>query len=391
VIAVVAGALALRGAALARDPGLSDDLDRYVWEGSLVAHGISPYGHAPSSPERAQERERWPEVYRGLNHPEVSAAYPPLALQTFAVLAACARDPAQDGGRSARRALRRFAAVCDLLVLAPLAWILRRRGRSPALLLVWGWCPLVALELGGVGHFDGLAILLLLTALALLERGRQDALSGLALGAATCTKLLPILAVPFALRRAEQRAAFVLGFGLACAACVAPLFLLAGGLAGLGSGLAEYAFRWEAFSLVHRWVEAPLRGFFALDESASDPRRLARIVGLTLALLMAAHAWRRQRDALACTGTMVAAFLVLTPTLHPWYLAWIVPFLSLQPSPALTWLVVAAALLYAPLPHFRASGAWHEPAWLWPAVALPFFLLLAVDLPRGWAAQRARA
>jgi hypothetical protein len=32
------------------------------------------------------------------------------------------------------------------------------------------------------------------------------------------------------------------------------------------------------------------------------------------------------------------------------------------------------------LPRWRLEGTWIEPAWLWPAMFVPFFALLAFDL-----------
>jgi hypothetical protein len=56
------------------------------------------------------------------------------------------------------------------------------------------------------------------------------------------------------------------------------------------------------------------------------------------------------------------------------------------------WLpLLVAPLAYAPLAVYRAGAGWHDPWWRWPLTALPFFLLLAVDLrtPRAQALPRA--
>ena len=72
---------------------------------------------------------------------------------------------------------------------------------------------------------------------------------------------------------------------------------------------------------------------------------------------------------------------MLTPTLHPWYLTWVIPFLALYRSRAWVFLAAVAPLLYWPLTEWHATGEWIEPVWLWPALALPFFLLLALEVP----------
>jgi hypothetical protein len=167
---------------------------------------------------------------------------------------------------------------------------------------------------------------------------------------------------------------------LICAAGFAPLLFLQGTFHGLFSGLGEYAFRWESGSLVHRWIEPVFSRWFERDESWSDPRRLARASEAVLWLSIAWAVTRRERDALRGTAALIGAWLVLSPTLHPWYLCWILPFLALGSptgaSRAWLWTILAAPLLYWPLGAWRRAGVWVEPAWLWPVFALPFFGLL---------------
>ena len=73
----------------------------------------------------------------------------------------------------------------------------------------------------------------------------------------------------------------------------------------------------------------------------------------------------------------MGAWLVLTPTLHPWYVTWIAPFVVLRPSRAWTWLVAVVSIGYLPLLVWREdpSKGIVQPAWLWPLIAVPFFVL----------------
>src|SRR6185295_7255476 len=107
-----------------------------------------------------------------------------------------------------------------------------------------------------------------------------------------------------------------------------------------------------------------------------------RIIVVLAWCVWAAWVFVHVRDRVRGFGLLLAGFLVLTPTLHPWYLTWIVPFLALRRSPAWSALVVAAPLLYWPLERWREQGRWDEPDWLWPALALPFWGLLVLDLAR---------
>src|SRR5262245_363898 len=58
---------------LGTPPILSDDIDRYVWEGRIQNHGFNPYSLAPNAKELESLRD---ENYEHVNHAEISAIYP---------------------------------------------------------------------------------------------------------------------------------------------------------------------------------------------------------------------------------------------------------------------------------------------------------------------------
>ncbi|MCC6406332.1 MAG: hypothetical protein IT453_04130 [Planctomycetes bacterium] len=395
---VFVGALVLRLVALASDARLSDDVYRYVWEGRMLADGRSPWAASPDSPTFAVEQARDPELFERINHREVSAAYPPLYLAANAGIASAAeRLPSAWFESSLSRSVFAFrlAATCaDLAVVVALLALCRRRGRPSAAAVAWAWSPLVALEFAGAAHMDALALALWLGGLASLAAhasepvranapgGRSNALvSGAhailgwtAVGLAGALKFLPWVSAAFGARasgslRPLAIAATVAAATLAIFACVDE------GARGVFGGLAEYSFRWETPNLVHRFVEGGFARVTAYDEGWSDPRRLAR--GVLLAAWLGWGAWllARRVEPVAAAGRMVGAFLVLTPTLHPWYAVWILPFLALEPRRSWAVLLALLPLAYWPLAEWQAEGVWREPWWLWPALALPFFAL----------------
>src|SRR5262245_12907925 len=287
---ILAGAVLLRASVLAGDPRTSDDHHRYAFEGGLVLSGKSPYAESPDSPARAPERAAWPEVYAGINHPSIPAAYPPVAQGAFALVVLAAGGVERAGG-----ALRVAFAGCDLAVLAPPAPLLRPRGRSQAWLVAWAWSPLAALEFAGGAHFDSLGILLLLCAVEAAERGpgAARALGAFLLALSALVKLLPAALLPFFVRGSARPARVLCAFAAPCALALACVALLEGGLHGAGRGLSEYALRWEATSAVHRFVEPAFALVSDYDEGPADPRRLARAAELCAWLAVGAAVWRR--------------------------------------------------------------------------------------------------
>ncbi|MBL8861323.1 MAG: DUF2029 domain-containing protein [Planctomycetes bacterium] len=379
---VVAVAVLLRVVALVSDAGTSDDVHRIPWEGRVLLEGRSPYAFAPDAPELLDLRAARPAQHAAVNHPDVPAAYPPLVLAVGALAAWL--EPGDEPGRAAW-IVRALFTLCDLALLLPLVLLLRARALPEGLAVAWAWSPLAAFEIAGGGHLEALALAPLLGALALSERARGPsghAGAGLLFGLAVLAKLLPIVLLPWFARGPHGllRAGVALAaVGAAYAPWVAPSLGVVGAERGVLGGLSEYALRWEAASLVHRFVEGALALRFPYDLSATDPRRLARLALACAWSLWALWTWRRERDPARAALDVLGAWIVISPVFHPWYALWAVPWLALRRSHAFAWLACAAPLAFAPAAAWQRGGAWTEPAWLWPVLAVPCAVLLCVD------------
>lgn len=382
---VVAGAISLQLLALVGEPSLSDDIYRYVWEGRLVSEGTSPYAHAPDSEALAGARRAFPALYARVNHPEVSAAYPPLTQYAFAGLVKVAEwlpGYSYRGGLGAVFVMRVFFALCAVLVLVPLFSLLDRAGKPRSAAVAWAWSPLVALEFAGSGHFDSFGILLLFAGLALWTRPRHershvdDGVAIFALSAAALVKIFPGVAVLFALRERPRAKLFAWAlFGLTLSVLLVLAFRER--TAGIFAGLSTYGRTWEGGSLVHRWLDFGLRAFklpFHLN-----PQLVGRAVLGLVWLVCLLVAWRKRLGPVRASGFLIAAFLLLSPTLHPWYVTWVMPFLALRPSWAFRFLVVLAPLLYWPLAGWQSEGVWEEPVWLAPTLSGVVLGLLVLE------------
>lgn len=425
---VLGGALLLRCLALSSHLDTSDDVHRYVWEGELVRRGISPYAAAPADPSLESMRAEFPGLAASVGHPEIPAIYPPLVQGVGAVTATWVDLTGGSLERDGPRILRFLFAAADLAVLLPLSYLLRARRRPVGALVAWAWCPLVAFEFAGASHFDSLGILLLVAGIAAWDRldadvGREApspnhdhlALGGFAsrrggevraallVAGAVLVKYLPLLVLAWAGRRGasppvehgtETRAptpprrassgeAGASRFGWGRVALVAvlvglafvPFAFLVGAERGFAQAFVSYGTRWEAGSLVFRFVRGACESWPIATWWWIHPYELPRFLTALAGLVAVAWIVRREDERARGVGRCVAVFLLLTPTLHPWYLTWLVPFLALRPSAAWIWLVATAGVLYAPLAAWQLERAWIEPAWMWPAFALPFFVL----------------
>jgi hypothetical protein len=352
---VIGFAIAMRIPGWLTAPAHSDDIHRYVWDGRVQRAGNNPYLHPPDAPELASLRDdNWSHV----NNRNLPTIYPPLAQLLF-------------------RLAPNVAVWKGMVALADLGLVILLLGlEDPRRAIVWAWCPLAAVELSLEGHLDAIGIFLLMSALL----SRRKWLAGALIAASAAVKLL---AAPVLLSLGDRRA--VGAFALVLVLTAAPF--LGAGTHVFGS-LGEYGRRWRgnegAFAVIYalsekavahsdykgrverpgsRWLRFMTgrdRDTIFPDEAASFFARVA--AGILWLLAVGAAFFLRLRPA-KFAEVALGAFLLLTPSLHPWYALWVVPLVALGGSPA--WLVLAALvpLGYEPLGRWLTGGVWQDPIW----------------------------
>jgi hypothetical protein len=150
--AVLVSAVLFRLVMVVAPPTLSDDVYRYVWDGTVEAQGHHPYRFAPADPERAEFRVL--PVYPRINHPEIATIYPPLAEMLFALLATA---------KLGVTGFKLATAALDVGVVAALVALLSACGLPRERAVLYAWNPLAVVETarGQLPHegVHGIAIL----------------------------------------------------------------------------------------------------------------------------------------------------------------------------------------------------------------------------------------
>jgi alpha-1,6-mannosyltransferase len=314
--------------------GADDDIHRYVWDGRLQRLGYNPYLVVPSDP--AAKGLHTAET-RTLNNPDLPSPYPPGAQLFFRAVTAI---------QESAFALKVAFVVCEFAMLFVLLDVLRCTRQEAHLVLAFAWNPLLAIEVAGSGHIDIVgALLLLVSAAALVRRWRATAAVGL--GLAIAVKLLPIVLLPLYWKRVRIRDA-------ALAAVVVGLlyvpFLNHGRIpiGSLGTYVQSFRFNGPVFA--------------ALDRVAT-PRLLA---GLAVLIGFLIAIWLRKAAAFSpeAFAWPMAASLLCAPVVYPWYLLWLLPFVrSATTVPIIIWTVSIIPTYYAW--HLRTLGRpWVLPGWI---------------------------
>lgn len=363
-IALAAVLLLGLGARLALVPGppdLSDDVWRYLWEGRIGVAGFSPYAHPPADAVLAPLRD--PDWHR-VAHRDVSTIYPPAAQLLFRAVATLA--PSVTGFQVA-------AVAADAALALVLAAALSRRGLPFERVGLYWLCPLAMVEVARGAHVEPFALLAMAGGLALLDSGRFAA-AAVAAAVGAGVKVFPAVLLPLVLRgagTARGRAASIAAFGIALAL---PTMPFARDGAALLRGGATYGGRWEfnscAFALLR-----PLLG--------GEGARLAvagAFAGLLGSLLV------RSRDPARACAALGLGFVLLSPTVHPWYGLWAVAWLPLVPSPAAGLVGALLPLSYVVLVGYSPGDAasWSLPTWVpWVEYAPVVAALLVALAARG--------
>jgi hypothetical protein len=343
-------AISFRILFLLTEQSLSDDIYRFIWDGNLLRQGVNPYAFAVNSPQL----DTFEIPLRALvNHDWMASPYLPAAQLLFLLVSGIAPE-----------SVLSFQISTVILDLG-IGWLvfdsLKRLSINPAGVLIYLWNPLIISEFTNGAHVvDAWMISLAMLAFWLLIRSADKTRSKgwinsgvvLAMAGATLTKGLAALLVPVFLRRWRWKwlliyLGIIIGF-LALFANGAGWGVL-GPLNGTGvfGAMRIYLSQWNFNSSLYHWLEVLISGYntpgaVPVEVVGRMPILVARSVTsaaiMLISLLTGWWAWRLDdpQGASYLTRTLslirlsvipIGAYLLLTHTVHPWYVTFIVPLL----------------------------------------------------------------
>ncbi len=351
---ILAAAFLFRFTLVSLEPSLSDDLYRYRWDGLIQRAGWNPYAIAPDDSRLVGYRDGyWPRV----SNQEMPNIYPPVTELVLRGTAAVS---------SRLLAFKTPMLVAESLLIALLAFWVRRSRRREYTLAVYAWNPLVVVEFAASGHNDALAMLFSAAALFLIIE-RRIVLSTLALGAAVLAKFFPILLAPLWLRRMgwprNSRSWTALGLTLGLAAATWwPYRAAWPGVLGLFQPYRRHWVNNASLFSVLKW-------FSGSDDWAWG-------IGVGIVAGIALWAAFRNAEPLRAAYLLFGAVPLLSQNAFSWYFLWVVPLLVFFPNPAWLLLTVLQFLSYHVLIGYGINGDWKfDPFFLWLEYG-PFFALL---------------
>jgi hypothetical protein len=359
----------------------SDDMYRFLWEGKILGYGFNPFLLAPNDPALAHLRDGyWPLI----NHPNLPTLYPPVAQALFWLLAKLGGSP-----WVFKLGFLAFD-VCGFLVLRA---IVRGKIRVPPprfdtegaegpgasapsadlpegaltaaggtrVLALYFLNPLLIFEIAGHGHFDSLPVffnLLFLAALSVSQgasegsrKKARQAWAPAVLGLGAMAKISSLALAPLLLFSLGWKRA--MAWGAILGAVVGGSLWAVGAFAVLGKFAAKFRFNAAVPSLLDS----------ALPFVSAEWRRNLSMALFGLACLACLRWFRRdppERQAIWFMGLL----LLFSPTMHPWYLLWLLPFMALCQSRPWILLTGTVLITYEVYGRAHVTGHWHENPWL---------------------------
>lgn len=361
VLLIFSVSVIIRLVFLYSEPSLSDDIHRYVFDGKILLSSINPYSDSP-----LRAADLYPEMKNlasRINHSDLVTIYPPAAQLVFAAGAFI------DGMNGIRLLLILLDSAAILLMIK----IAVKLGIPASRIILYAWNPLVVMETASSGHIDSAAVFFLISSIYMLTACAPDKESrqiysssalrlfgaGASFAFSFLIKLLPVIFLPVFLIYSGYKKSmiFISGFITAAFLLVVPFLP---DIHNCLKTLDVYARNWEFSGYIFRELR-----------QMTGNGNMARIVIMAVFTLLALGIYGQALQKKTSNGfdaksffrsiySLCLVYLLLTPTLHPWYAVYLASMLPFVPGVAGICMTFAVLLSYRVLIPYRFTGQWTE-------------------------------
>lgn len=296
-------------------PSLSDDIYRFIWDGTLLTNGIHPFDQLPAFYLNQQPPGNTQELFDKLNSPEYFTVYPPINQFIFWISATIGNGHWLVSANS----IRLLLLLADLGSFWFLIQLLKRCEKPPHLVFWFFLNPLVILEFVGNLHFEGFVVLFVLAGIHWFENTKK-AKSGISFGLAVGTKLLPLIFLPFlflsGLRNRKWSIAII--SGLVALASLLPLInesFIQGMQTSLNLYFQKFEFNASVYFIV-REIGYWQYGYNRIAHIGPLLSKISVVLIMGISVLGFIKKWPIPKALLFILST----YLLLATTVHPWYI-----------------------------------------------------------------------
>lgn len=315
-------------------PALSDDFYRFFWDGRIQQLGFNPFDFTPRQFLNQNSDAFLSQLFPYLNSPDYFSVYPQLSQILFNIVSVIGKDSLQTN----LIAMKSIIFITEIGTLYLLSKLANNRKQDPSHLLIYLLNPLVIIELTGNIHLEAFMIFFFLLAVMLFDKQRFIG-SATALSLSIQTKLLPILAVPFMIKKIGIKK--TIGYGLIC--LLITVFISIGSintserLAHIAESLNLYYGKFEfngGIYLFFRSIGWTVMGYNPIA-ILSKLMILFTLAGILIVYL-------KESDMLSGFFWALIIYLGFAAIIHPWYLT---PLVALSMFVKFRFILVWSALI----------------------------------------------
>ena len=320
-------------------PLLSDDIYRFIWDGSLMHHGINPFSATPI--QLMQQNPQWIDstLFDNMNSKAYYSVYPPINQLAFYLSAI----PGKDNLLASVIILRIFILAFDFGNIYLIKKLLQFYKKDKKLVYLYALNPLVIVEFTGNLHFEAVMIFFTLLSIWLLLHNKWI-WAAIALSLAINAKLLPLIFFPLFIHHIGWKKSFYAGFIVAVCVIILllPFLNQTQYLENFISSLQLYYGKFEFNGSIYQLLKET--GWKILNY---NPIEYTSKILLALTLIGFLITYFKSKNIVEGVFWLMFTYTICGAIVHPWYMLILIAFTPfLKYRFALVWSVLICLSYY---------------------------------------------
>jgi len=365
------------------DPILSDDVYRYLWDGKVFYNGFNPFSHAPASINLEYLKDA--TIYPFVNFPEIPTVYAPFSQIIFAISYILGYNVI---------VWKLILLFFECIIVLFIYKLINHFSMNPMRLAIYLLNPLVVIETYGSGHLDMIGACFLIIGIYYFYKNKIG-LSLLTFIVSILVKYNPLIMILPLIKKKFLQKAFII-----ISSVILVLFLFTQNSTIPTAGMITFVNRWEfngllykVFIFIYDSLGGPAQKWFSfayngrIEDFYLEGKLYYKVLSLLIIIFIVIDQFKKLKMTENFKGInylqpvlfVGMSMFLLSPTLYPWYLIWIIPLLVFLPN--WSWLIftMLIQLSYFVLQDYSLHGVWKESNLILWLQYLPFYGLLIFE------------
>ena len=365
------------------NPILSDDIYRYLWDGKVFYNGFNPFSYAPASLNLESLKDA--TIYPHVNFPEIPTVYAPFSQIIFAVSYILGYNII---------VWKLILLIFECILVFFIYRLINHFSMNPLRLSIYLLNPLVVIEIYGSGHLDMIGACFVMIGIYYFYKNKIG-LSLLTFIVSVLVKYNPLIMIlPLLKKKFLQRSLIIIS------SVIFVLILFTQNGTVPTAGMITFVNRWEfngflykAFLFIYDFLGGPTQKWFSfayngrIEDFYLEGKFYYKIMASLIIIFILIDQFKKLKMTENFKGInylqpvlfVGTAMFLLSPTLYPWYLIWIVPLLVFLPNWSLLIFTMLIQLSYFVLQDYSLYGTWKESNLILWLQYLPFYGLLIFE------------